>query len=195
MDIKGLRSLNLVGTILFCIIGIALVSVQYIQLSQYREAQREIEDTMGIIAGSDNSRDAEYNLCIGLLILWLITIVIFTIFLYNYTVLDLDRGNYKAAKQGTLEGIIVGFAGGIIPLIIFIISYVSFDDAVRTHKYGPAYYGPPQPQFQIGFCVGCKKQIPFDSKLCPYCGAKQPPIQPHQKLPPPPPKRGYKIMK
>jgi hypothetical protein len=178
MDIKGLRTLNLVGTILFCIIGIVLVSAQYYQLSQYREVQREIGDLMGGTPDSDNSRDSEYDFCIGLLILWLFIILIFTTLLFNYTVKGLDRGNYKAAKGWTLVGIIVGFAGGIIPLIIFIISYVMFDDAIRTEQFGRTYYGYPHPPYQFKDCNNCKKQIPSDSKLCPYCGVQQSPIQP-----------------
>jgi hypothetical protein len=91
MDIKGLRNLNLIGTILFCIIGIALVSVQYYQLNQYMEAR---QNTMEFISGDseiDNTRDSEYNLCIGLLIVWLMIILIFTaLFSKN---LDIDR-NY-----------------------------------------------------------------------------------------------------
>ena len=186
MDIKGLRSLNLIGTILFCIIGIALISVQYFQLSYYRDVQSEIEEMINDPTISNNSRDSKYTLCIGLLILWLFIILIFTSLLYNYTVKGLDRGNFKAAKTWTLIGIIVGFAGGIIPLIIFIISYVSFDDAIRTQQYSQMQYGYQPYSIPIRYCIKCKRQIPPESRLCPYCGAHQDTMeQPSKKTPPP----------
>ncbi len=187
MDIKGLRTLNLVGTILFCIIGITLVSVQYYQLYLYREAQREIGDLIGGVGGaleSDNSRDSKYAFCIGLLILWLFIIIIFTILFYIFIVKGLDRGNYKAAKEWTLVGIIVGFAGGIVPFIIFIISYVSFDGAIRNKQLDQTQYSYSQQFGQARYCKSCRKQIPFDSNLCPYCGVQQSPLNPYRKPPP-----------
>jgi hypothetical protein len=121
----------------------------------------------------DNTGDSEYNLCIGVLIVWLMIILIFTPLFYKYTVRDLDRGNYKVAKNWTLIGIIVGFAGGIIPLIIFIVSYASFDGALRTQQYGQMQYGYQPYPTPNRYCSECKKQIPPDSRLCPYCGAHQ----------------------
>lgn len=166
MDIRGLRTLNLLGTISFCLIGFLLASAQLYQ----------------IITIAYHFPDSDFSICMGLLALWYCIIIVFTICLYNYTVLGLDRGNYKVAKQWTLIGIFVGFAGGLIPLIIFIISYVSFDDAIRiAHSY-PLY---PQPA-PIRFCISCKRQIPLDSKLCPYCGVKQSAIPPPSRSTTPP---------
>jgi hypothetical protein len=113
--------------------------------------------------GPDSTGDSEYSICYGLLLLWLCIILIFTALLFNYTVLGLDRGNYKAAKSWTLAGIIVGFAGGILPLIIFIISYVSFDDAVRSSTMPPPpyYQGEPPGSDQVLFCRFCGKPMDY----------------------------------
>ncbi len=178
MDIKGLRTLNLVGTILYGLIGFLLASVYYYQIYEvYTHFDKDLTE------------------CTTILLIWLSLIIIFSNLLYLKTVVALDRGNYKTAKQWTLVGIIIGFMGGIIPLIIFIISYASFDDAIRTQFYGPVYHYYPQPQSQVRYCNNCRKQIPFDSKLCPYCGEQQAPIQPYHKPPPPPPRRDNRKLK
>jgi hypothetical protein len=140
---------------------------------QYREARESLADFMSGSEGEIETRDAEYNLCMGFIMLWIIIIIIFTMALYNFAVRGLDKGNYKVAKNWTLVGIIVGFAGGIIPLIIFIISYVSFDDAIRNQQFGQMQYRYPSYPMPVRYCIKCKRQIPPDSRLCPYCGANQ----------------------
>jgi len=176
MDIKGLRTLNLVGTILYCLIGSFLAFVYYYETySVYTIFNRDITG------------------CTISLIIWISILISFTIELFMKTVVGLDRGDYKTAKQWTLVGIIVGFMGGIIPLIIFIISYVSFDDAVRTQQFGPPYYSYYQQPGQLRYCISCRKQIPVDSRLCPYCGRQQLPI--HSYPTPPPPRRDNRKMK
>jgi hypothetical protein len=163
MDVRGLRTLNLVGTILFCVIGLLIVSAYYYQLTRYSEARNEIREMMSQEGGSDSTRESQYSVCMGLLLLWLCIIIIFTLLLLNYTVFGLDRGNYSSAKSWTLVGIIVGFAGGIIPFIIFIISYVSFDDAVRSKAIlsHPNYQaGPPGPDKTL-FCRFCGKPMNY----------------------------------
>jgi hypothetical protein len=163
MDVKGLRTLNLVGTILFCVIGLLIVSAYYIQLTRYSEARNEIEHMLSPEGGPDSTRESEYSFCKGLLLLWLCIIIIFTLLLLNYTVFGLDRGNYTKAKSWTLIGIIVGFAGGILPLIIFIISYVSFDDAVRSKVMPPYPYQQAEPSGpgEALFCRFCGKPMKY----------------------------------
>lgn len=119
LDIKDLRRMNLVGTVFFALFG-GMVVYGYFY-SAYR-MQKEFPDYYDL---SSNMR---------IIIIWLLIIVIFTFLLYKFTVKGLDRGNYKAAKRFTLVGIIVGIAGGVIPTIIFIKSYVSFDDAIKHRK-------------------------------------------------------------
>jgi hypothetical protein len=182
VDVKGLRTLNLIGVIFYVIVG-SLLALQYFYISFIFTASfRGHYNPTFILCGS----------------IWFSAIVIFTLLLYHYTVLGLDRGEYQAAKTWTFIGIFVGVIGGIIPLIIYIISYVSFDDAVRTSQYGPAYY-PPTP-IQNRPCIKCRRQIPLDSKLCPYCGVQQykmqksrpPPPQKVKPKPLPPPPKKYK---
>ena len=172
MDIKGLRALNLIGTILFALIG-CLLPVSY---------------SVGTLVFYNNT-------CRTILFVWFCIILIFALLFYRFTVIGLDRGEYKAVKQWTLVGIIVGFMGGIIPLIIFIVSYVSFDDAVRNQFYGPVYHYYPQPQSQIRYCNSCREQIPVDSRLCPYCGEQLAPMRSKRNRPPPPQRRGNRKMK
>ena len=125
MGVKTLKNLNLAGTILFGLIGSLLISSNFYTTYRYTIAFPEHYDS---------------SLCMTLLLIWSLIIIIFSILLYNYAVLELDRGNYESAKRWTLIGIIVGFAGGIIPLILFIISYVSFDDAIREEQFSQAQY-------------------------------------------------------
>ena len=160
MDIKGLRTLNLIGTILFAIIGSIMVLVYTMWVN--------IIFNRTILTST--ASDSGYNTCVVLIFIWFSILFIFESLLYKYTVIALDLGNYKQAKRWTLVGIIVGFAGGIVPLIIFIISYVSFDEAIRNQ--------PKVHQYPSGnrYCNRCGKKIPFDSKLCPYCGLKQLPF-------------------
>lgn len=169
MDIKGLRTLNFIGTTLFGLIGGLLAFVNYYNYVS----------TMSLI-------EKDYSLCWTLTIIWFCVLIIFTFLLYKYAVFSIDKGKYKTAKTWTLIGIIVGFAGGIIPFIIFIISYVSFDDAIRTQQYGPTYQGHYQQPSPIRYCDSCKRPIPFDSKLCPYCGMQQYPKDRMKRIPPPP---------
>ena len=165
MDLKGLRTLNLVGTILFCLIGLFFMVAIFSNLIYYHyNAPSQFGDSLEF-----SSR------FIVTLIIILVIYFIITALLYRFTVLGLDRGEYKTAKRWTLIGIIVGLLGGIIPFIIFIISYVSFNEALRIHEMAQANYGyPGQPGMaQMYNCVRCRRTIPADSRLCPYCGVKQ----------------------
>jgi hypothetical protein len=120
--------------------------------------------------------------------IWLSVIFILGFLLFRYTVIGLDRGEYDKAKTWTLIGAIVGLLGGIIPFIVFIISYVSFDDAVQTYQMDKTLYENTQKQTQIRFCSGCRRKIPFDSRLCPYCGVRTSPTHPLRKTRPLPPR-------
>lgn len=171
MGVKSLRNMNLAGTILFALIGGLLISSNFYSVYRYSIEFPEHYDS---------------SLCITLLLIWSLIIIIFSILLYNYAVVGLDRGNYVSAKRWTLIGIIVGFAGGIIPLILFIISYVSFDDAIRDEKLGQTQYSYSHQPRSAKYCHNCRRQIPFDSKLCPYCGKQQSSVRLKSKHPPPP---------
>jgi len=158
MNIKGLRTLNLLGTILFCLIGNLLAFVYYYNsFVTYR------------VFGED------VTICTILYLIWVCIILAFTVLFYKYTVLGLDNEEYQMAKRWTLVGVIVGFIGGIIPLIIFILSYASFDDAIRSQEMDQRYFYYPQQIGHFRYCNNCRRQIPFDSKLCPYCGVQQMP--------------------
>lgn len=123
MDIKGLRTLNLAGTILFAVIG-CLLPVSY---------------SMGAFILYNRT-------CSTILFIWFCVIFTFALLFYRYTVIGLDRGEYNAARNWTIVAVVFGLAGGIIPFIIFLISLVSFDDAIRQKYYGyppPIYYQYP----------------------------------------------------
>jgi hypothetical protein len=170
MDVKGLRTLNYIGTTLFGLIGGLLAFINYYNY-----------------VSSISFVEKDVSVCKILTIIWFCILISFTILLYKYAVYSLDRGEYRTAKTWTLIGVFVGFVGGIIPLIIFIISYVSFDDAIRTQQLDQTQYSHSQQISEIRYCNSCRRQIPIDSNLCPYCGVQQSPIHPHRKPPPPPP--------
>lgn len=172
MDIKGLRTLNHIGVFLFRLIGCII--------------------PLPILVGSYKS---ENYVWMSYAIIWIILILITAELLFRFTVVGIDRGNYESAKFWTMIGIFVGVAGGIIPIIIFIISYVSFDDAIRAQQYGPAHYGYPQQPSPIKYCNSCRRQIPFDGKLCPYCGVRQITMQPYNKSPHPKPEKTSSVEK
>ena len=169
MNIKGLRSLNLFAIILFFAIGNLIVLAQFLR----------IYTAYNFFPGA-----TYYSTCLGILTIWIVFIMVFTVLLHKNTVMALDKGDYNTVKRWTMIGIIVGFAGGILPLVLFIVSYVSFDDALRAHHSGPPYSGNYQQGGQSRYCIMCKRQIPFDSNLCPYCGVPQSPDS--AQYPPPP---------
>ena len=118
MDIKDIRRINLVGTVFFALFG--GLNVASTLLGIYRT----------YIYGPIYDRSQELNFTIVILCV----IIISTLLLYKYTVIGLDRGNYKAAKRFLLLGIIVGWIGWIIPSIAFLKSYLSFDEAISIKK-------------------------------------------------------------
>ena len=65
-------------------------------------------------------------------ILWLILTIYIVVQLFRKAVLGLDKRIYDAAKNWTLIGMLFGLVVGVIPFIIFLISYVSFDDALKN---------------------------------------------------------------
>jgi len=68
---------------------------------------------------------------IGLIFVYLV----FTALFFRYTVISIDRGNYKQAKRWTFVGALFGLMiGYIIPFFFFLISYNSFDDAIREQS-------------------------------------------------------------
>lgn len=110
--------MNLVGTIFFALFGsIGVASI----FNSYYSIQRQFPKY-------------DFSGTLNLAIILLCIVVIFTILLYRFTVIGLDRGNYKGAKFFTLIGILVGWIGWIIPSIVFIKSFLSFDEAIGRIK-------------------------------------------------------------
>jgi hypothetical protein len=180
VDIKGLRTLNLAGTILFGLFGIGLPLFYFYYFSSlyYRYSFSPFDEYMSI--------------CLVVLVVWMIIITILTYLLYHNTVLGLDRGDYEAAKRWMLIGAVVGFlfAGGVVTLIIFLIGFVSADQAIWSGSYyaPPAYYGsypPLSPQYQTPYampkhpiswspCTNCGRLVSSSWITCPYCSVKLP---------------------
>lgn len=161
MDIRGLRSLNLVGTIFFGLFGILMPLFYFFWL--------------GFIFWMAPDQGF-FTVCLAILAAWIAVIALITYNLYNNTVLGIDRGDFQNAKKWTLFGAIIGFifAGGIITFLIFLISYISFDEAVWPkpyyypppgyYPYPPQYYGPqypPQPMGQTSLCPNCRQPLRY----------------------------------
>lgn len=174
MDLNGLRSLNLIGTLLFGLFGF-LTPVLYAFTFLFSFAW--------------HNDDGFELICATIIIIWVIFIGIFTFFLYSNTVIALDEGKFGLAKRWVLFGAIAGFfcgggvSLGLITLIVFIVSYISFDDAIRPkyyypppgyYPYPPPGYVPPHIQSQRNLytksrCPNCMHPIEMNWKYCPNC--------------------------
>jgi len=161
MDIRGLRTLNLIGTAIFGIFSI-MVPVVYLFI-------------FGLIWWMARE-GGFFTFCIAILVLWIVLIAFLTFELYRNTVVGLDEGNYERAKRWILIGMICGFlfGGGIITFVIFLISYISFDDAIWPKYYYPPPYYPYPPPYQPP----------------PY---QPPPYQPPPQYPRQPPRQTYRV--
>lgn len=158
MDIHSIRTLNLAGTVIFGIFGILLPTVYLV--------------IFGFIAWVAPG-GSFLMLCVVILIVWIAFIAYLAYSLYNNTVIGLDKGDYETAKRWTLYGLILGFlfGGGIITFVIFLISYISFDDALYPkHYYYPPPYYPYPPQYPYG--PPHSPQYPMPSYPCTTCGCK-----------------------
>jgi hypothetical protein len=163
MDIRSLRTLCLVGTVLFGIFGIIIPVFYFIMFLPF----------IGFMFSESGSGDY-IMFCSIILLCWIIVIVFLVYMLYQNTVLGLDRKDYVVAKRWMMIGAICGFVfgGGVITLVIFLIAYISIDDAIKAMYYypPPAYYPyppqygqyPPQPQYPA-------PNIKLKSR-CPKCG-------------------------
>ena len=186
MDIKGLRTLNLIGTILFGIFSI-LTPMFYFPIFFFLSPIGNNQFTF---------------VCMTIILIWIIFIIYLVYLLYKNTVLGIDLGNLEAAKRWTMYGALLGLflGGGLLTLIVFLISYVSFDEAIRPKYYypPPGYYpyppppgyGPPNPQppgygpqnlhypvqatqapVSSDLCPSCRRPIQGNWKYCPTCYA------------------------
>lgn len=133
MNIHTIRTLNLVGTILFGIFGI-LTTLYYTFI-------------FGSIFFWGMAYRDSFSNCMIIFVILAIIILLLTSILYNKTVKSIDVEDYETAKRWMIVGIVLGFIfGGVIVFILFLISFIMFDDAIRgTHYpyYPPPYYPPP----------------------------------------------------
>jgi hypothetical protein len=139
MDLGTIRTLNLVGTLLFTILGVV---VPLFYLGAFG---------MALMFGTE---EGLFAICLTVLIVWIIFVLYFAYLLYKNTVIALDNRNYELVKRWTLYGVIAGFlfGGGILTAALFLISHISLDDALKPKYYGyPPYpYYPPPPTYPYG---------------------------------------------
>lgn len=158
MDINGIRTLNLVGTIIFAIFGVIIPLIYLLAFGM-----------IFLLAPASGF----FVLCITILLVWIIVIGFLAFKIYQNAVLGLDRGDFVTAKNWTLYGAIIGFifGGGWLALIIFLISYVSFDDAIwpKPYYYPPSPYHYPYPPTQYPG-PGYPPQQSWPTQWCPRCG-------------------------
>jgi hypothetical protein len=175
MELKGVRTLNLIGTIIFPIFSIGIVVI-YIPFFLPLPGLR-IEEF--------------FNICFSFALVWIVVIIFFTYMLYRNTVAGLDKGDFRRARQWSLFGMFSGFllGGGPIVVIIFFTSYSFIDDVTRPRYYRPPpgfypppygfggpYQRPPMPYSQYPTygmsCPNCGKPIEENWKYCPSCYEK-----------------------
>ncbi len=158
MDIHGLRTLNLVATVIFVIFSFLIPIILLIVFG--------FAFLLSPVTGY-------FIICIAILLVYIVLIGFFAHLLYQNAVLGLDRGDFEKAKKWTLYGMIVGFffGGTWITLIIFLISYVSFDEAIwpKTYYYPPPTYPHQAPQY-AGYPY--PPQQPLPTYPCTTCGGQ-----------------------
>jgi len=192
MDLASIKTMNIVGTILFIIPAVILAIILAFGASLFF-----FFDPTG--GGA---------VCLTIAVLIIVTILVLAFLIYRNTVTELELGNYDKAKRWTLyaaiAAIITGFSSviGWITFALFLISYVSFDDALRPkwpypympqyhpgylpqQPYPPAYQYPPQPypaydysqggqpRYCVISCSGCGNTVTTlagTESRCPYCG-------------------------
>ena len=136
MDLANVRTMNVVGTILFGIITmLAPVAVFF---------------WLGILLfwSPDTSF---FILCMTGIVAWIIIFGFITYLLYKNTVKSLDERDYERAKQWTLYGVVMGvvlgflFTPGFLIFIPFLLGYFGLESALRPNYWGcPSYpYYPP----------------------------------------------------
>jgi hypothetical protein len=136
MELSTIRSLNVIGSILFGIFG-GLIAV-YIGFW--------FSFLLWIPTGSGGPEFETFTfICLTMLLLYVFLIVFLAITLYRNTVKALDEGDFVRAKRWSLYGAILGmiFGGGLITFILFILAYVFFDEALAPKYYYPYPYPPP----------------------------------------------------
>jgi hypothetical protein len=88
-----------------------------------------------------------FGTCLSFIIAWAILITYLGAKLYINTIQGIDQRRYDDVKKWTIIGMVVGFlfAGGIISFIIYLVSLISIDEAIRIEYYGYSY--PPYPPY------------------------------------------------
>ena len=87
-----------------------------------------------------------------------------------------EREIGEEPESNYLTYLSIRITGNVIAIIGFIFLLLGFmeHNRVLRHPMPPpvnAPVGPPNTiTMQVITCNGCKRQIPFDSNLCPYCG-------------------------
>jgi hypothetical protein len=179
MDLKGIRTLNLIGTILFPLfsIGIVLIYLPFFLIIP----GLQIDEFLNIYFFSFAA-------------VWIVIIIFLTYMLYRNTVEGLDRKQFHQAKRWSLVGTFSGFflGGGPIVVIIFYISFTVIHEEIHPRYHFPpfGYYPPPygyggsypQPQQPLQYqqpysqypsngmsCPNCGKPIEENWKYCPNC--------------------------
>jgi len=171
MDMASIRTMNVVGTILFGLITMLspVIGFFWVGLMMFW------------------SPDTEYLiLCFTGIIAWIIIFGFITYKLYQNTVVSLDKGNYALAKQWTLYGVVMGailgflFTPAFLILIVYVLAYVGIDSAMKPKYYGyPAYpyYPPPPPVYPYG-PPPAHPPYPGQQQYPPNIGIKQQYAQP-----------------
>lgn len=136
MELSTVRSLNVIGCILFGIFG-GLIAVYIGFIFSF---------AFWLPFGREESEFSTFAMvCLTILLLYIFLIVFLAITLYRNTVKALDEGDFVRAKRWSLYGAILGliFGGGLITFILFILAYVFFDEALAPKYYYPYPYPPP----------------------------------------------------
>lgn len=176
MDLGTVRTLNVVGTVLFGIMTMLAPVAGFFWIG------------MVFFWSPDTSY---LILCLTGILAWIIIFGFLTYKLYQNTVVSLDKRNYTLAKQWTLYGVIMGavlgflFTPAFLILIVFLLAYMGIEGELRPKYWGYPpypYYPPPPPAYPYG-PPPAHPPYPQQQQYPPTIGIKgQPPAQAGYKI-------------
>jgi len=104
---------------------------------------------------------------------WIFTIIIIAIIaifiVWIWILIWIYRDAIKRGQNGILWMLIV-LVGGIIGIIVWFVIRPPIGGHPNQQNQGMGIF--EQQTYQNRICPNCSRHIPFDARICPYCGKK-----------------------
>ena len=141
MELKSIRTLNLVGTVLLIVFGI-IGAIQIMALPSIMDA----------LLATDSANTTELpgfindDVCLIAGLVILVVVLVCGFVFYKKTVVDFDKKKYRSVRIWTFVAAVVSFfTGGIVPFLLYLISAISIKKALQEQKRQTDNYLPPPP--------------------------------------------------